>query len=81
MSKQLLEMSFAVGGWLSEHSEDERLCGGLLGRNSILVQKMTIDRNNFIPFCLLCACLKHGSALGLEVPAAIRNAGLRLRYC
>ncbi|CAE07466.1 hypothetical [Parasynechococcus marenigrum WH 8102] len=66
MSKQLLEMSFAVGGWLSEHSEDQCLCGGLLGSNSVLVQKMTIDRNRFHPFSLIVWLLKAQISIGIR---------------
>ena len=66
MSKRLLEMSFVVGGWLSEHSEDQRLCGGLLGSNFVLVQKMTIDRNRFHPLSLIMWLLKAPISIGIR---------------
>ena len=66
MSKQLLEMSIAVGGWRPQHSEDQRFCGVLLGRNSVLVQKMTIDRNRFHPFSLIMWLLKAPISIGIR---------------
>ena len=66
MSKQLLEMSFAVGGWLYEHREDQCFCGGLLGSNFVLVQKMTIDRNRFHPFSLIMWLLKAPISIGIR---------------
>ena len=56
MSKQLLEMSIAVGGWLSEHSEDERLCGVLFGSSSMLLGQIDHRQGPVLPLLVRCMC-------------------------
>ena len=59
MSKQLLKMSIAVGGWRPQHSEDQHFCGALLGSNSGLVQNMSIGRDSFLHLFVRYVCAEN----------------------
>jgi len=59
MGQWLLEMSFAVGGWRPQHSEDQDFCGALLGSNSGLVQNMSIGRDSFLHLFVRYVCAEN----------------------
>ena len=56
MSKQLLEMSIAVGGWRPQHSEDQFFCGVLFGSSSMLLGQIDHRQVPVSPLLVRCKC-------------------------